>query len=153
MSNFRFKGTLNGEQANTVVESVKAGTTASIAIGDLVTPDDGNAGYVKKGANGATSTIAVRTYLAVSASNETSGADGTVTLVTAPNMVLEGTATTPGNIAQAVLNTKVTLDVSNGVQTIDENDTTTGFMRILRPDAGVGEYSTTTGIIRVAVNE
>ena len=153
MANFRFKGTLYGAQANTVVESVKSGTTASIAKGDLVTPDDGNAGYVKKGANGATATIAVRTYLAVSASTETSGADGTVTLVTAPNMVLEGTATTPGNIAQAVLNTKVTLDVSNGVQTVDENDTSTGFMRILRPDEGVGGYSTTTGIIRVAVNE
>lgn len=156
---FTVLGSLSGHEVVGVTKDVIAGVVGSIVAGDLVVPDDGNAGYVRLGANGDTSTIALRTYVAVSTSTDTVAADGTVELVWAPNMVLQGTATTPANLIQAVIDTKVTLDVAAGVQTIDENDTTTGFMRIMRPlgtngsAGGVGDFETTSGVMQVIVNE
>lgn len=153
MADFQYKGSLSQDRFITLTKDVKSGTAASIAIGDLVRDDDGNAGYVKLGANGDTSTLAPRVYLAVSASDETAGADGTVEVIYAKDMILEGTATTPANLTQAVIDTKVTLDVSTGVQKIDENDTTTGFMRIRRPHRGAAYFDTTNGVCEVIVNE
>lgn len=137
-----------------VRKDVKSGTTSSITPGDIFRADDGNAGYVKLGANGDTSTLAPEVFLAISTSTETASADGYVFGLFMKEMVLLGTATTPANLIQAVIDTKVTLDVSAGTQTIDENDTTTGFMRILRPQTGVAGFDTTNGRdVEVLVNE
>lgn len=149
---FRFRGTLSGEDAISEVKDVKAGTAASIDEGDLVIPDNSNAGYVRKVADGEVITQAYRVYYAISASTETAGADGTVKVMYAPGMILEGKATTPGNLAQAVIDTKVTVDVSTAI-TIDENDTTNGFLRIKRPEGGASKFDTTNGIIEVICNE
>ncbi len=149
---FKLIGTLNGESTTGVVKDVKAGAVASIAIGDLVIPDDGNDGYVRKVANGENSTTATRVYIATSNSSDTASADGTVELVTAPGMILEGTATTKANLAQGVIDTKVTVDVAAGVITIDEDDTTNGFLRIRRPAGGAANFDTTNGVIEVIAN-
>ena len=157
MADFHARGTLGGHQLYGVTKDVKSGAAASIEVGDIVRDDDGNAGYVKKAANGDTSTLAPRTYIAVKASTDTVAADGVVELLTGQEMVLEGLSTTPANLLQAVIDTKVTLDVAAGVQKVDENDTTTGFMRILRPEvgkaAGASGFDTTNGVIKVVVNE
>jgi len=153
---FKFKGSLyNAPTAPAEPLDVKSGTSASINPGDLVRIDDGNPGYVKKCADGDTNTLCLeKVWLAVSDSTESAGADGTVYAITCPHMVLSGTATTPANLLQAVINTRVTLDVSTGVQTIDENDTTNGFMRILRPAGGAASFDTTNGYnVDVVVNE
>lgn len=151
---FRFIGGKNGIDAVGVVKDVKAGAASTIKTGDLVIPDDGNPGYVRKVATGETSATATRVYFAVSASNETVGADGTVKLLYGPNMILAGTATTPANLVQAVIDTKVTVDVTTGTITIDENDTTNGFLRIARPADGVAGFDTTNGYdVAVICNE
>lgn len=150
---FRFRGTLSGEDAISEVKDVKSGTAASIDEGDLVIPDNGNAGYVRKVADGEVITQAYRVYYAISASTETAGADGTVKVMYAPGMILEGKAKTPANLAQAVIDTKVTVDVDTGVITVDENDTTNGFLRIKRPEGGASKFDTTNGIIEVICNE
>jgi len=149
----RLAGKVESASVVTEVKDVKLGGTASIEIGDMVVPDDGNAGYVRKVANGDTSTIATRVYRAVSASNETASADGTVKVQYARNMRLHIKATTPANLTQARIDTKVTVDVANGVITADEDDTTTGFMRIERPQGGAANFDTTNGQITVVVNE
>jgi hypothetical protein len=152
MADFRFRGTLNGEDAVGVVKDVVAGTAASIAIGDLVIPDDVNPGYVRLIANAEVIAAAYRVYIALSASDETAGVDGTVKLQYAPNMILEGTATTPANLVQAVIDTLVTVDVNTGVITVDENDTANGFLRIKRPQGGAGNFETTSGVMEVIAN-
>ncbi len=152
---FRFKGSLYAnQQAICETKDVKSGAAASIDEGDIVRLDDGNPGYVKKGANGDTSTLTPVCYLAISASTDTAGADGTVKVIHCPGMILEGTATTPANLLQAVIDTRVTLDVDTSVQYIDENDSTTGFMRIRRPEGGASKFDTTNGRnVEVVVNE
>jgi len=152
MANFRLRGSLNGEDIVGVVKDVVSGTAASISIGDLVVPDDGDAGYVRLIADGEVIAAAYRVYLAVSDSDETAGEDGTVKLLYAPNMVLEGTAATPANLAQAVIDTIVTVDVSGDDITVDENDTTNGFLRIKRPEGGAGNFDTDDGIMEVIAN-
>jgi hypothetical protein len=52
-----------------------------------------------------------------------------------------------------VIDTKVTVDVSNGTITIDENDTTNGWLRIRRPEGGAVNFDTTGGIVEVICNE
>jgi hypothetical protein len=153
--NFRFKGSLIPNAAVvSVTKDVILGGAATIKAGDIVTPDDSNPGYVKKGANGCTSAIATTCYWAAADSDETAAADGTVELLWCPSMVLEGTAATAGNLLQAVIDTRVTLDTSGATQKIDENDTTTGFMRILRPVGGAAKFDTTNGRnVEVCVNE
>lgn len=152
---FRFKGSLYAnQQAICETKDVKSGGAATIDEGDIVRLDDGNPGYVKKGADGDTSTLTPICYLAVSASDETPGADGTVKVIHCPGMILEGTARTAGNLTQARIDTRVTLDVSSSIQYIDENDTTTGYMRIRRPEGGAANFDTTNGRnVEVVVNE
>ncbi len=153
---FRFDGAENLNQAPIpVVKDVKSGTTSSISIGHLFRTDNGNAGYVKLGADGDTATLNLaRTYLAVSDSTETAGADGIVKGIWCPNMRLRGTPTTPSNLTQARIDTRVTLDLSGSTQKIDENHVTDGFMRIVRPEGGADNFDTTNGYdTAVIVNE
>lgn len=117
---------------------VKAGTAASIKAGQLVIVDGSNAGYVKLAPNG-TSNTSTFVGLTATDSDETASADGTVQVYDVTGIRLVGQATTTGNLAQSVKLTSVTLDVTSGVQTIDENDTTNGVLVILDYDAGTGE--------------
>ena len=153
---FKFDGSeIQNVSPVSVVKDVKSGTVGSIAVGQLFRVDDSNPGYCKLCANGDTSTLTLnRVYLCTEASDETASADGTVKGITAPSMRLLGTVTTPGNLAQSVIDTRVTLDVSSGVQTIDENHTTDGFMRIVRPEGGASSFDTSNGYdTAVVVNE
>ena len=153
---FRFDGSeIPNVGPVSVVKDVVSGTAASIDEGDLFREDDGNPGYVKKCANGDTDTLTLnRVYYCTKQSTETAGADGTVQGIWCPSMRLKGTPTTPANLLQAVIDTRVTLDVSGGTQKIDENDTTNGFMRIVRPEGGASNFDTTNGYdTLVIVNE
>lgn len=137
-----------------VVKDVKSGGAATIAVGQLFREDDGNAGYVKLCANGDTDTLTKnRVYLCTKASTDTAAADGVVHGIWCPSMRLEGLCTTPANLLQAVIDTRVTLDVSGSVQKVDENDTANGFMRIVRPEGGAANFDTTNGVLTVIVNE
>lgn len=121
MSDFQYVGTLGGASPETKNIDVVAGTTSSIAIGQLVTVANG---YAAKVADGG-ATASGRYGLALTASTETASADGSVMVQFCPTgLLVMGTATTPGNLAQGVLYDRVTIDVSAGVQTVDENDPT-----------------------------
>lgn len=108
---------------------VKSGAAASIKAGQFVIVDGGNAGYVKL-APDASDTDDTWVGLAATDSTDTATADGTVQVYDDPDLHFEGKAKTPGNLAQAIKLTSVTLDVDSGVQTIDENDTTKGVLVI-----------------------
>lgn len=137
---FRTVGTMDGSQPVTRIFDVEAGSAGSIAVGDLVTA--GNAGYVAKGANGAANSV-VWIGKAVSDSNETASANGTVEVEFSPaGLIVRGKPTTAGNLAQAIIGTKVTLDVSSGTQTVDENDTTNGILTVLDYDNSVSGEET-----------
>ena len=135
-------GTRDGSQPVTDTYSVEAGAVSTIASGDLVVV--GNAGYVAKAADAA-STDNTWVGMAVSASTETVAADGEVVVAFSPDgLLVRGLPTTPGNLAAAIINTSVTLDVAAGVQTVDENDTTKGVLTVVA-------YDTTNGTIDVSV--
>lgn len=155
MSDFKFDGVENGASSTPVRARVVLGTTASIDEGDLFRIDDGNPGYMKKCADGDTITLTKnRACLCTKASTETAAADGWVEGVTGFGLRVKGTVTTPANLTQAVVDTWVTLDSSGGVQKIDENDTTNGFMRIVQPPEGISGdpgFDTTNGYNTVVV--
>jgi hypothetical protein len=122
---------LVGATPDVLTLAVKSGTTATVKMGDLIVVDASNAGYVSKAPNGASSTL-TWVGVALGASDETTSADGTVDVrVSKAGLVVELDATTPSNLAQALIGTKVTLDVSGGVQKVDENDTSNGILTIL----------------------
>lgn len=121
--------------ANTRKYDVDAGTDA-ITAGEWVIKDS-TAGYVKLAADG-TDTDDTIVGVAATDSTQTASADGVVYVYDDPDLVIRGKATTPGNLAQAVKLTSCTLDVSSGVQTIDENDTTKGAFTILNYNADDG---------------
>jgi len=132
-------GTLDGSSPCTREFDVKSGAAASIEVGDLVTVDDGNAGYVKKAADGASN---AREWVgrACKASTDTASADGVVEVEFAPSgLIVRGLVTTVGNLAQTIIGTRVTLDVASGVQKVDENDTTNGVLRVLSYVSTSGE--------------
>ena len=141
MANFSYAGVVGGGSPEERTFDVASGTTASIAIGDVVVVADGYAALVSNGGG----TTGQRLGLAKSASTETSTAAGTVLVDFAPQgLIVRGKATTPSNLATALLFDKVTIDVSGSTITIDENDTTNGACTIWRL---IGTDYTTTGLI------
>lgn len=145
MADFTYRGTLDGSEPNQREFAVASGTTSSIAIGDPVTIANGYAAKVSDGGG----TSGQLNGLAVSTSTETAGADGTVeVLFSEAGLIVQGTATTPGNLVTAVLFDKVTFDVSGGGDvTVDENDAGGGQILIYELDSD----SATTGICRVVI--
>lgn len=109
---------------------VKAGSTAILAGEWVIQNTSGDVEYVKLAANGA-STSDVHVGVAVSNSTHTASADGIVYVVDAIDALFVGAATTVANLVDAVRNTLVTLDVTSGVFTIDENDTSSGCFLIV----------------------
>lgn len=141
---FHIVGTVDGGEATSREFAVVAGAASSIAKGDLVVIDAGNAGYVAKGANGASNSVRWL-GMAKSDSTDTVGADGVVDVAYHPSgLIVRGVPTTAGNLAQGIFNTLVTLDVTTGVQTVDENDTANGVL-------SVWDYNTDDSTIDVVV--
>jgi hypothetical protein len=121
MSDFRYVGTVNGAEPTERDFNVVAGTTASIAIGDVVVIANGYAAKVADGGCAAAGFYG----LATSASDETAAANGTVRVqfVVGDALIVRGAPTTASNLAAAILFDRVSMDVDgNGVQTVDEND-------------------------------
>ena len=121
---------------NTVVPEsfpVALGTAASISEGMGVVISSNNMAEV---ANGATSFGGI----AAGPSDETAAAAGVVLVYRAPILKFHAFATTPGNLSASTLLTKVTLDVTGSDHTIDENDTSSGFVEIVKQvDTSRGE--------------
>jgi hypothetical protein len=108
------------------------GAGATIAVGDLVTVDS-TAGYVEKAPAGAANTVNW-VGRAVTNSTETASVDGVVEVEYCPGgLIVRGAPTTPGNLAQSIIGTQVTLD-GTAPQTIDENDTSNGVLTVLAYD-------------------
>ena len=124
MSRFTNVTDAAGNQVPTIEYDVDAGAVASIKAGMPVI-DDGS-GYVAGVANGGTAMTAI----AAADSTETATVDGKVLVYYAPVLKFNAVATTPGNLAQAIKTTQVTVDLSSTTYTIDENDTSSGFIRI-----------------------
>lgn len=136
MAKIEVLNSLDGNQAvptYTMNLPVKAGAATSIKRGYLVIKDGSNAGYVKAAADGA-STDDVILGVAVSDSNDTATADGTVDIATAPTLVVRIKAQTPGNLAATKLFDVYTLDVATGEYLLDEDDTTKGIFRLISYD-------------------
>lgn len=124
--NFRVK---DGHRWGARPYATKAGQTAIVA-GELVVQDSaGDEEYVVLPSNGA-SNSSVWVGLAVSDDTVTASADGVVYVVDAADAEFVGKPTTKANLASTIKNTKVTLDVTSGVQTLDEDDTTNGVFLI-----------------------
>lgn len=129
------RGFADAPRANRYI--TKANNTA-INIGDMVIQGTGgDEEYVTGIANGASNTA---TYVGVAASEDTVTAtvDGEVYVWDDPNYTFRGDAATPGNLADTILNTRVTFDVSAGVETVDENDTSNGVALIVGYDSDKG---------------
>lgn len=94
----------------------------------------GDVEYVTVAADGAADS-AVWVGVAASTDTATATADGYVDVYDDPSYIFRGKVTTGSNLATTVINTKVTLDVTASVQTIDENDTTNGTLFIVGYDA------------------
>ena len=98
--------------------AVASGTTSSITYGDLCAYANG---YWAKCAD--TEAASAGKYgIAQSTSTETASAAGLVKVAYHPSGLLAKFApTTPANLAQAVLGDKVNINVSGGVQTVNED--------------------------------
>jgi len=112
----------------------KAANTA-INPGEMVIlGTGGDAEYVTTIANGASDT-ADWVGVASTMDTVTSSDDGEVWVWDdISSMVIRGKATTPSNLSSTSLLTKVTFDVSSELQTLDENDTSSGVARIIDYD-------------------
>ena len=120
--------------------AVVAGTTSSISYGDICVFANG---YWAKSANGGCASAGLY-GVAQSTSTETASADGLVKVAFHPSGLLaKGTPTTAGNLAQAIIGDKVTLDVNAGVQTVDEDDPNGVLV--------VAGYDATSGAERITV--
>lgn len=127
-------------RGNTVVAhkyQTKGGQTA-INVGEWVVQDaGGDEEYVVGASDGASNS---QTWVGVAASNDTvtASADGFVYVYDDPSYIFRGKPTTSGNLATTLINTQVTLDVSAGAHTIDENDTASGTLLIRGYDSTNG---------------
>lgn len=110
---------------------VKSGTAASIKPGMLVITDNGNAGYWKAAADACSTVLGINMGVATSDSTETAGADGTVTIETAPVLLISIKAKTPGSLTAAMKGIAYILDVSGGDYTLDQGTATAGIFNIL----------------------
>lgn len=121
--------------------SVQAGATP-ILVGEPVIVDGGNPGYVIAAPDGAGSTSSFAGLVAASDSTQTASADGIVTVYDDPEIIVRGKATTPANLPVANKLTKVTIDLTGGVYTFDEDDTVNGVATIV-------DFDTTAGTVDV----
>ena len=137
---FRVTSTTGGEPTAHKYQ-VQAGAVTTIKAGEWVIQGTGDdVEYVTIAADGAANT-AIWIGVAATDSTDTVAADGEVYVFDDPNYIFTGKATTFTNLATTSILTEVTLDVdgSTTAQTIDENDTTTGTLRIMSYDSELEE--------------
>ena len=116
----------------------KANNTA-IKPGEFVLQGaGGDVEYVVVATDGASST-STWVGLAVSADTVTSSSDGIVYVIDGLDAEFVGKPTTLANLTSSIINTKVTLDVSGDVQTVDEDDTSNGVLLITGYDVAAKE--------------
>jgi len=134
----------NASTIKTRTYQVVAGATA-ILPGEPVIQNSGTPSFVQAAGNGASST-ATWIGVASTASTQTASANGVVHVFDDPKIVYRAKATTPANLVQTVLNTKVTLDLASGVYKVDEDDTTNGTLTIK-------DYNATNGTVDVQMSQ
>lgn len=118
---------LNGETLVPVEAPVDAGAASTIDPGMSVTKAANR--YVEESTDSDTSAV-LSWGLAADSSTETASVDGVVLCYRAPVMLATVKATTPGNLATTTTLTLNTLDVTGTTHTVDENETTNGFILI-----------------------
>ena len=129
---------LGGQQvSNTfpITVPVFAGAISTIKPGMLVITNGAHAGYWKAAADAATTTELINGGIATSESTETVGDNGTVTIETAPVMLVSIKAKTPGNLTAAMRGVAFILDVDgSGNYTLDQATSVNGILNILDYD-------------------
>jgi len=128
---------LGGQQvSNTfpITVPVFAGAISTIKPGMLVITNGAHAGYWKAAADAATTTELINGGIATSDSTETAGANGTVTIETAPVMLVSIKAKTPGNLTAAMRGVAFILDVTASDYTLDQATSVNGIFNILDYD-------------------
>jgi len=140
LGDFRVVSTGGGEPVAHKYQAKAAGT--SIKAGEFVTQGtSSDVEYVIQGANGASSAL-VWVGVAATTSTETAAADGEVWVYDDPEYIFAGKATTFANLSEASILTEVTLDRDSSspyTQTVDENDTSSGTLRIMGYDSNLSE--------------
>ena len=136
MADFTYQGTVDGSEP---VETVFDTSTGSLAYGDIVEMLNG---YAEKVADGGC-IVATSWYgLAL----ETENSSSKVRVLHSPaGLILRGAPTTAGNLATAIKFDNVSLDVSGGVQKVDENDPNAAYALT------IVDYNTTNSTIDVMV--
>lgn len=134
----------NDQGSKTRVYDVIANTTV-ILPGEPVIQNAGNPSFVAAAGNGA-SNSATWIGIAATTSTQTASANGQVYVIDDPKVVYRAKATTPANLAQTILNTKVTLDLAGGVYKVDEDDTTNGTLTIK-------DFNATEGTVDVQMSQ
>lgn len=143
MADFTYRGVIGGGEPEQREFAVVAGAAGSIEIGDVVEIANG---YAAKSVDGGCAAGNILTGLAISDSTDTVADDGIVIVQYSPSgLIVEGTATTAGNLVAGVLYDKVTLDMAVVTQNVDEN--AAGALLIYELDAD----STTTGLCRIVL--
>jgi hypothetical protein len=130
-------GQLGGQQvSNTfpITVPVYSGTNSSITPGMLVYTNGSHAGYWRAGADAATTNECINAGIANSTSTETTGAEGTVTIETAPVMLVSIKAKTPASLTAAMKGVAYILDVASSDYTLDQDTSTAGIFTILDYD-------------------
>lgn len=117
---------------------VKAAATDILTGEWVIKGTGGDAEYVTIAADTA-STSDSHVGVAVSNSTQTATADGVVYVVDDPDALFVIKPTTAANLATTIIETKVTMDVTSGVFTLDENDTSNGCFIIKSYDVGRNE--------------
>jgi len=116
---------LNGETIQPFEAAVDAGAAATIEKGMSVTKAANR--YVAESADSDNSAVLIY-GLAANTSDETATVDGTVLVYRAPVLRAIVDATTPANLATTTTLILCTLDVTGTTHTVDENETTLGFI-------------------------
>jgi len=129
-----------------------AGATAP-EVGQWLIQDTGaDAEYYQLPADGASNANNWGGVVAQILTAVTATADGEYLIYDAQDTTFRGPATTSGNLADSILNTKVTLDVNSSYQTVDENDTTNGVLFVEGYDASNGTVDVRVDLDNLALS-
>ncbi len=124
---------------------VKAGSTAPEYGQLLVQNTGGDVEYAVLPSDGASNAQNWVGVVGQVLSAVTASADGEYLVFDPRYTSFVGVVTTAGNLADSVLNTKVTLDVNSDDQTIDEDDTTNGVLFI-------EDYNSSAGTVTFSID-
>jgi hypothetical protein len=129
-----------------------AGATAPEVGQWLIQDTAGDAEYYQIPADGASNADNWGGVISEILSAVTATADGRYLIFDAQDTTFRGPATTSGNLATSILNTKVTMDVNSSYQTVDENDTTNGVLFVEGFDADAGTIDVRVDVDNLAMS-